>query len=428
MTLSPDVRRAIVTVAAVTGAAFLAWRMFDGKYVDLRVYLLGADALLDGKSLYDSSIAITTKSGLVLPFTYSPFAAVVLIPFALLPIKLTLAIWTFLCIASLAGIAYLTAQRLPALAGKTKPDWATWEIAAVIFAVAAFAEPIGQNLDVGQVNLMIIFVVMYDTVNRTKYAGFATGMAAGFKVLPGIFIVFMLVTRRWADFGRALLGFAATLVIGSFFGINNVWQYWTSELFKTERVGEIVRTSNLSLRGIATRALGEDAGTLVWIALGIVVVVGGFVFAAMWWDRSRLVAATIVGLMSLLISPISWPHHWVWLVPAISICAALAVRAFRSGRAGIGWLLSVAVVAATIPPMIQLRYIISILIPDDWFRVWVVGTAYGVAGVLLLVALGVGVRLVEPGLQSKEDESRTPHDNNNHGDNSDVPREEGPTS
>ena len=108
------------------------------------------------------------------------------------------------------------------LAGKSKPTWATWEIAALIFAISAFSEPVNQNFDVAQVNLLIVFVVMYDTVNRTKYAGFATGMAAGFKVTPALFIVLMLVTRRWADFGRALMGFAVTLIIGSFFGIDNV--------------------------------------------------------------------------------------------------------------------------------------------------------------------------------------------------------------
>ena len=79
-------------------------------------------------------------------------------------------------------------------------------------------EPIIQNFDLGQVNLMIVVAVLYDTVSRTRYAGFATGIAAGFKVTPGLFMIFMLVTKRWADFGRAVLGFAVTLVIGSFFG------------------------------------------------------------------------------------------------------------------------------------------------------------------------------------------------------------------
>lgn len=383
--------------------------MFNGTYLDMRVYVAGADALLQGKSLYDS-VDIRSTSGLVLPFTYSPFAAVVFIPFALLPIKVTLAIWTALCVASLAGISYLTALRVPALAGKKTQDWATWEIAAVIFAVGAFAEPINQNLDVAQVNLILVFVIMYDTVNRTKYAGFATGMAAGFKVIPGIFIVFMLVTKRWADFGRACLGFFVTLVIGSFFGIDNVWRYWTSELFQTDRVGDVARLSNLSIRGVIARSFPGQYDTAVWFVIAVAIVTVGFVIAAKWWTRSRLVSAMVIGLVSLLVSPISWPHHWVWLVPAVSVCAALAFRAFRSGSRGVGWLLAIAAVSGALPAMTQLRFIQTVIIGAEWYRLWVVGMAYAVSAVLMLIAVGASARLVEPGLQAQIDAASAPDD------------------
>lgn len=402
MSLSPDLRRAIVSAAAITGAVYLCWRIFNGSYLDMRVYVAGAQALLDGKSLYDS-VDIETTNGLLLPFTYPPFAAVLFIPFALLPTGVTLVIWTAICLASLGGICYMTALRLPALAGKAKHDWAIWEIAAVIFAVAAFAEPISDNFDVAQVNLIIVFVVMYDTVNRTKYAGFATGMAAGFKVVPGLFIILMLVTRRWADFGRAMLGFAVTLIIGSLFGVSNVWRYWASELFHTDRVGDIARLSNLSVRGITARALEGDAAVITWIVVCAAIVILGFTIAAVWWSRSRLVSATVIGLTSLLVSPISWPHHWVWLVPAVSVCAALAVRAFRSEHRPLGALLAVAVVLGALPAMVQLRFILTVIFTETWFRLWVVGTAYAIGGFLMLVALGIGSRLVGPGLQAKID-------------------------
>ena len=116
------------------------------------------------------------------------------IPFALLPFPATLLIWALVSLASLFGIAYLTAARLPSLAGIPKAPWPTWQLALGIFAISAFSEPIIQNFDLGQVNLMIVVAVLYDTVSRTRYAGFATGIAAGFKVTPGLFMIFMLVT------------------------------------------------------------------------------------------------------------------------------------------------------------------------------------------------------------------------------------------
>ncbi len=407
MSLSPDLRRAIVSAAAITGAAFLAWRIFSGTYLDMRVYVAGVQALLDGNSLYDS-VDVRTADGLILPFTYPPFAAIVFIPFALLPIGMTLTIWAALCIAGLAGISYLTALRLPALADKQRHDWAIWEIAAVIFAVAAFAEPINQNLALAQVNLIVIFIVLYDTVNRTKYAGFATGMAAGFKVTPGIFILLMLATKRWADFGRAMLGFAMTLVIGSFFGIDNVWRYWGTELLKTERVGELARLSNMSVRGITARVFGGEAGTVLWVVAAVILFIAGFVIAVMWWDRSRLVSASVIGLTSLLVSPISWPHHWVWLVPAVSVCVALAIRAFRSSHRGIGALLAIAATVGTLSAMLQPRFILTAAFKDEWFLLWVVGTAYAVGAVLMMIAIGLSTRFVNPGLQATTDGAGSP--------------------
>lgn len=407
MRLNPDLRRAILVAAVITGVVFLGWRLFTSTYLDLRVYIAGAQALIDGNSLYDS-VNVPNQANLTLPFTYPPFAAVIFIPFAILPINVALVLWFVIALGSLVGICYLTALRLPALAGKSKPTWATWEIAALIFAISAFSEPVNQNFDVAQVNLLIVFVVMYDTVNRTKYAGFATGMAAGFKVTPALFIVLMLVTRRWADFGRALMGFAVTLIIGSFFGIDNVWRYWSSEVFKTERVGDAARLSNMAIRGIMARFFPGSTGVIIAIIVAVVIAVAALAIGAAWWTRSRLVSAMVVGLGTLLASPISWPHHWVWLVPAISVCIALALRAFQRGHKGLGWLLVVSATLGGLAAMLQLRFFLVLVFDYEWFRLWIVGTVYAVSAILMLMSLGMGARLVGPGLQEAVDAPKEP--------------------
>ena len=115
MTTGANVRRVFLIVLALIGCGFLCWQIFRHRPADLTVYLAGAQALLDGKPVYES-VAIPSGT-LILPFTYPPFAAVVMIPFALLPFPATLLIWALLSLASLAGIAYLTAARLPFLAG-----------------------------------------------------------------------------------------------------------------------------------------------------------------------------------------------------------------------------------------------------------------------------------------------------------------------
>ena len=39
-------------------------------------------------------------------------------------------------------------------------------------------------------------------------------------------------------------------------------------------------------------------------------------------------------LTGLLVSPISWDHHWVWIVPALALLADAAVRAMRRRPVG----------------------------------------------------------------------------------------------
>ena len=118
MATGANVRRVFLIVLALIGCGFLCWQIFRHRPADLTVYLAGAQALLDGKPLYES-VAIPSGT-LILPFTYPPFAAVVMIPFALLPFPATLLIWALVSLASLFGIAYLTAARLPSLAGIPK--------------------------------------------------------------------------------------------------------------------------------------------------------------------------------------------------------------------------------------------------------------------------------------------------------------------
>lgn len=383
----------------------MCWRMFEDKPVDLTVYLAGADALLNGQSLYDS---VAVKSGtLILPFTYPPFAAVLMIPFALMPAPVAILLWALLSIAALAVIAYLVAMRLPALAGSTSPRWQTWELALAIYVVSGLSEPILQNFDVGQVNLFIVAAVLFDTVSRTHYRGFITGLAAGFKVTPGLFIVFMLLNRRWGDFGRALLGFATTLIIGSFFGIDNVWRYWTSVIFETDRVGDVLRYSNVGLSGVIHRALPTNKGlaTIIFFTLAAIVVVACLWWAQRWWNTSRLVSASIVGTATLIVSPISWPHHWVWLVPAVSAALALGMRARRQSRTGTSWWLFLSALAVTVPLLLQWRFFWTELAVDiSQSLAKAVGSAYTVAAVALVIALGSTRFLFHQGESADADE------------------------
>lgn len=379
-------RSVIAGILALAALVFLileAARLVD---VDFLVYLGAADALMSGQDLYNNF----NVGGL--PFTYPPFAGAVFIPFDLFPPTAAFAIWTAVSIAALAGIAWLTAMRLPALVGKELTT-KTWELALFIFAIGAFSETVIKNIELGQVNLVLVLLIMFDTVTKAHYRGFLTGMAAGFKIVPAIFIVFMLVNRRWGDFGRALLGFLTTLAIGSFFGIGQVWQFFSVELWDTTRVGAADRLSNVSMYGALTRWIPGSDPVVLWAVLAATVAAAGLAIAGFWWNHSRLVAAVVVGITGLLVSPVSWVHHWVWFIPAACAAIALAIRAFRSSDRLVGVCLSIAAAAMVLPELGELRYAGGRLAQDSTLGESVVGSGYSLCGLIALAAFALALRL-----------------------------------
>lgn len=207
-------------------------------------------------------------------------------------------------------------------------------------------EPVTETVRFCQPNLLLLFILLFDNTRQSKWTGILTGIAAGFKVTPGLFIVFMLLTRRWMDALRAAIAFGVTVLIGAAFGIGQEWTYWTSTLFDTDRVGDVDRVSNGSISGVLSRipALRAEQYSIFLAVLAVIV---GLAVAVLWWKRDKVVAATIVGLTGVLIAPIAWIHHYVWLVPALWVLIAQATKAAKEKRIAVSLLvwLSAALIA-----------------------------------------------------------------------------------
>ena len=125
---------------------------------------------------------------------------------------------------------------------------------------------------------------------------------------------------------------------------------------------------------------------------------------AIWWTRSKLVSATLVGLATVLVSPISWPHHWVWLVPGVACAVALALRGFKQGQGKVGWLLAIAAAVTGIPALIQLRFhLLEIMLATKSPGISFAAAFYALGGVVLVIALGVGARLIARGEGTGDD-------------------------
>ena len=134
-----------LVVLALAGAVAAA---FIGELKDLLVYQYGGRAVLADQSPYARDDPATG-----LPFTYPPFAAVLMVPLALLPTWLAAAVWTGASAVALGGSVVVVRRAL----GRTSPAWLV-----VVLGVAALAvEPVWQNVTFGQINLLLMLAVLW---------------------------------------------------------------------------------------------------------------------------------------------------------------------------------------------------------------------------------------------------------------------------
>ena len=269
-------------------------------------------------------------------FTYPPFAAVIFAVASVLP-------WTVLrgamTVASLAALGLSLWLVFGALGYRDRVRLgATLGICALSLAT----EPVQQTISLGQVNLLLMLLVVADllAVRDTRsrwWQGVGIGIAAGVKLTPLIFIPYLVLTRRYRQAATATGTFVATIAIGWAILPRDSGTYWADALFlKANRIVFLGTRGNQSVRGIATRLAGSvNAGTLPWLAAGVVIVVIGLAAAVILYRAGQPVAGMLAcALTGLLVSPLSWDHHWVWVAPGLALLAHLGARARGLARAG----------------------------------------------------------------------------------------------
>ena len=329
--------RTAALVLLVSIVARLAWTYLvpnGANFVDLHVYLGGAAALDLPGTLYSYVYADQTPD-FPLPFTYPPFAALVFYPLSRLPFGLVALCWQLGIVAALYGVVRIS-QRLIGVGREAgHPAAMLWT------AVGLWTEPLRSTFDYGQINVILVLAVLcavYST--RWWLSGPLVGVSAGIKLTPAIAGFYFLGMRRWAAAASALVVFAGTVALSVAVIGEQARYYFTDLLGDASRVGPIGTSFNQSWRGGISRILGHDAGYGPWVlaAAAVTAVLAVLAWRALSRPRrcDRLGALLVVELFGLLISPISWTHHWVWVVPLIIWLLNGPLKA-RPGARLLGW-------------------------------------------------------------------------------------------
>ncbi|MFB9821012.1 glycosyltransferase 87 family protein [Arthrobacter ramosus] len=255
-----------------------------------------------------------------LPFVYTPFSAALLSVTSLLPAQTSFVLWTTGCVATLA---FIIGVCLPRSLPRRRTIWLTLLLLGCCTTIVA------QHLVWGQINLFLAGLCLADFVRHTNGRwsrfvpkGVLIGIAAGIKLTPAIFIPYLLITRQWRMAVSAVAGFAGTVIIGGILFPTMSVTYWFSDVWqlssKVDLGTQFASAGNNSIQGAAA-AIGHWAVSPSKVIVIVVAVLGLFAGAKIFRAGQMLAAVLAVGMTASLVSPVSWLHHWVYLIPALVV-------------------------------------------------------------------------------------------------------------
>lgn len=328
-----------ISVVTAVAALVVAARpvVAPGDYrIDVDVYRQGAQTWLDGLQLYGDVEFLTQFPDFYLPFTYPPIAAVLFSPMAWMSLETATTVMSVLSVVLLVVSTTIVLAGLDVWRCAARGFGPAWfrrtVLATIVVAVLLWLdlEPISNNFACGQINVVLMTLVLADCVPRTTPwpRGLLLGVAIAVKLTPAVFLLFLVLRRDWRATCVALGTFAASVVLGFALAPRDSWEYWTATLRHTERIGEVARDTNQNLAGLLARfGLTDSVHTAVWLATCLAALA-----LTVWAARRALLAdepilgLVCVAMMALLVSPVSWSHHWVWAVPTFVVATVVGVR------------------------------------------------------------------------------------------------------
>ena len=208
-----------------------------------------------------------------------------------------------------------------------------------VSAVALWMEPALVSLQQGQIELVLMALIAWDLCqpDTRRWKGAGVGLAAAIKLVPLIFIVYLVLAGKLRQAAVAASAFAGTVLAGFVVLPRESVNFWLTGYFLHSGNFPAISLGSLrnqSLLAMVIRAPGVSApGTALWLVAAAAVGFLGLAAAALLARSGRLASGWITcGVTGVLLSPISWDNHWVWVVPVLVLLTDAAVAARRAAR------------------------------------------------------------------------------------------------
>ncbi|WP_297003924.1 glycosyltransferase 87 family protein [uncultured Corynebacterium sp.] len=316
----------LAVLAVISGVrAFVTYVVNSGGvpyHIDFDVYRAGGRAVLDDIPLYEGSFTVGSIS---LPFTYPPLSALAFAPLAVLPLSTGEVLFTLVSMVMLVLTVVIVLAASAREADRRIPRRTLWLLGVGLAALATWMWPVASTLDYGQINILLMLLVVADLLlPRTPWPrGALVGLAAALKLTPAVFGLYFLLRRQWREAATSLvsgLGFSALAWV---FLPGDSHRYWTETVSDPTRIGGLMYSANQSWRGMVARFTGDPAQTRIWVVLAVLTFVAVVAVMIRQLAVGAVTAAVCTNsLLALLASPVSWAHHWVWVVPMALVAVA----------------------------------------------------------------------------------------------------------
>jgi len=236
-------------------------------------------------------------------------------------------------------------------------------------------EPVRSTVDYGQINAVILLACVFDALwPAWGRRGVLIGLAAAVKLTPFALVLFFAVRRDLRAVYRTAGAFVAGTALAWLVLPGPSHEFWTRFVWDPERTGKLTYPGNLSWDAVLVRTgLTHGPEHLAWAGCAVVTVVVGCIAASRCVGAGSDVGALfVVAVTGLLVSPVSWSHHWIWMVVAVPLLLSRRALGART-QVALGVLLGLVVLA-----------------PYWWFPTgWVAATAEAVTPIWAFVLLGV---------------------------------------
>lgn len=324
----------IVSVLLSLASLFIGW--YQHSYVpfysmdrreveDFLVYYRGAKAFWESPNVYESLINTGTAGDL--PYSYPPSSLLFFTPLTLFGETVGLMLFTLVSLVALWWVITLTLRKC------SIADAEKW--ALVSLPLAIWVDPVHNTFHHGQVNIVLMALVLTDLwweSPKRKYlpTGVLTGIAAAVKMTPALFGLYFLFTRNWKALGAAIATGLASLGIAGLLKPEALTYYFTTQIGQMSGVLGLNRSHNQSARGLVARFVPADAQTyFTAIMFAGIVALALLALRRLFASRAKESAVMCIALLSILLAPITWQHHYVWVVP---LCILMAVGGIRNAN------------------------------------------------------------------------------------------------